>query len=90
MPLPHPPGYKLPRQTRIQHRRIVLSGVIFAFLAAVLLNLAHRAARSPGSMLEPLAKETFLLVVVGASFCGFWAEYMRQLSLVAKSKQTPE
>jgi hypothetical protein len=86
MPLPHPPEYRRPRQSKVDHRRVVLAGLLMASFAALLVWLGHRAARSPGSVLTPLRKEPLLMVVLGAGFCGVWGETMRQLSLVARSQ----
>ena len=70
MPLPPPPGYKFPQQSKIDKRRVLLSCLIFTFLAAVLFILFQRANRVPA--------------------CGFWGESMRQLSLIARSKDSIE
>lgn len=88
MPLPPPPGYKFPQQSKIDKRRVLLSCLIFTFLAAVLFILFQRANRVPGSLEQPIAIHSFLLVVLGAGACGFWGESMRQLSLIAKSKDS--
>ena len=88
MPLPLPPGYKFPQQSEIDKRRVLLSCLIFTFLAAVLFVLFQRANRVPGSLEKPIAIHSFLLVVLGAGACGFWGESMRQLSLIARSKDS--
>ena len=81
MPLPHPPGYTPSRQRRVDRRRIVFSSALAAFLAAVLLVLVHRAARTPGAPIQPLPLLGVVLVVAGAAGCGAWGETMRQLAL---------
>ena len=86
MPLPHPPGYRRPSQSQVDHRRVLLAGLLMASFAALLMWLGHRSARSPGAQLLPLRIEPLLAVVVGAGFCGVWGETMRQLALVARSK----
>ncbi|MEB3200291.1 MAG: hypothetical protein VKK62_07170 [Synechococcaceae cyanobacterium] len=86
MPLPHPPGYQPPRQTRVQRRRVLLAAVVFALLAGVLLVLGRRAAETPGTALPPASPERALLVVVAAGACGAWGEVMRQLTRVARSR----
>ena len=90
MPLPHPPGYEAPQQGDIDRRRIVFSGLIFALFGAVLVGLAHRAARVPGTELKPMLRQPFVLVVLGAGFCGAWSEGMRQLALVRKDPPDPK
>ena len=87
MPLPHPPGYRPPQQSRVDRRRVVLAGVLFGFFAVLLTVLGHRAARAPGSSLKTMSLDRVLLVMVGVGFCGSWGETMRQLSLVARTRQ---
>ena len=88
MPLPHPPGYRPRKQSRVDRRRVVLAGVLFGFFAALLMVLGHRAARAPGSSLKTMSLDHVLVVMFGVGFCGSWGETMRQLSLVARSQQT--
>ena len=89
MPLPHPPGYRPRQQSRVDRRRVVLAGVLFGFFAVLLMVLGHRAARAPGSSLKTMSLDHVLVVMVGVGFCGSWGETMRQLSLVARSRQAP-
>ncbi|NDA75284.1 MAG: hypothetical protein EBZ96_05655 [Synechococcaceae bacterium WB9_3_282] len=86
MPLPHLPGYKPPHQTKLDKRRLLLSVVLFSMMAALLLGFGHRAARMPGTLLQPIPINKFIFVVVGAAFCGLWAEIIRQLALMARSR----
>jgi hypothetical protein len=86
MPLPHPPGYCRPHQSKVDHRRVVLAGLQMALFAALLVWLGHRTARSPGTVRTTLRKEPLLMVVLGAGFSGVWGETMRHLSLVACSQ----
>jgi hypothetical protein len=86
MPLPHPPGYRPPTQTRLDRRRVALAGLLFAVLTAVLLWLGRRAAAAPGSSLPEVALERALVVVLVAGGCGAWGETMRQLARVARSR----
>ncbi|MFM8278441.1 MAG: hypothetical protein ACKN89_15910 [Cyanobium sp.] len=74
MPLPKPPGYVPQRQLRVDGRRILLAGLIFAAATAVLLLLLRHAAASPGQPLRPLRQEFLLLVILGAGCCGAWNE----------------
>ena len=83
MPLPHPPGYQPPRQSRVVGRRVCLAAVVFSLLAAVLLVLGRRAAETPGTALPKASPERALLVVLAAGCCGAWGEWMRQLAQVA-------
>lgn len=87
MPLPHPPGYRSPQQSRVDRRRVVLAGMLFGFFAVLLMVLGHRAARSPGSGLKTMPPDHMLVVMLGAGFCGSWGETMRQLALVARTRQ---
>ncbi len=89
MPLPHPPEYKPPHQTKLDKRRLLLSVVLFSMMAALLLAFGHRAARVSGTLLQPIPISNFILVVVGAAFCGLWAELIRQLALIARSRDAP-
>ena len=89
MPLPHPPGYRPRQQSRVDRRRVVLAGVLFGFFAVLLMVLGHRAARAPGSSLKTMSLDHGLVVMFGVGFCGSWGETMRQLSLVARSRQAP-
>ena len=86
MPLPHPPGYREPPQTRLDRRRVLLAGVVFAAMAALLLVLGRRAAEAPGSALPHASLERAVAVVVVAGCCGAWGEAMRQLARVARSR----
>jgi hypothetical protein len=86
MPLPHPPGYHQPAQRRLDRRRVLLAGVLFSALAALLLALGRRAAEAPGSALPHASLERALVVVVAAGCCGAWGEVMRQLAAVARSR----
>jgi hypothetical protein len=86
MPLPHPPGYREPRQTRLDRRRVALAGVVFASMAALLLVLGRRAAEVPGSALPHASLARALAVVVVAGCCGAWGETMRQLARLARSR----
>ena len=86
MPLPHPPGYQPPRQTRMDRRRVLLAGVLFSLLAAVLLVLGRRAAAHAGNALPHASLERALVVVLVAGGCGAWGETMRQLAAVARSR----
>ena len=88
MPLPHSPGYRPRQQNRVDRRRIVLAGVLFGFFAVLLMVLGHRAAKTPGSSLKTMSLDHVLVVMFGVGFCGSWGETMRQLSLVARSRQT--
>jgi hypothetical protein len=36
--------------------------------------------------LQPIPINNFILVVAGAAFCGLWAEIIRQLALMARSR----
>ena len=87
MPLPHPPGYRPRQQSRVDRRRVVLAGMLFGFFAVLLMVLGHRAARAPGSSLKTIPPAHMLVVMLGVGFCGSWGETMRQLSLVARSRQ---
>ncbi|CAK6690131.1 hypothetical protein VB716_01390 [Synechococcus sp. CCY9201] len=84
MPLPPPPGYRRGRQRRVDRRRIALAGTLMASAATVLALLAHRAMRTPGSLLTPIPLVKLAVVVSVAGACGSWGETMRQLALVAK------
>jgi len=84
MPLPPPPGYCRGRQLRVDRRRIALAGVLYGFAVAVLVGLAHRAARAPGQVFQPIPTRYVLLVVGVAGFCGAWGETMHQLSLTRR------
>lgn len=86
MPLPHPPGYQPPRQTRLDRRRVVLAGFVFALLAALLLVLGRRAAAAPGSPLPKAALERVVVAVLVAGGCGVWGETMRQLAAISRSR----
>lgn len=80
MPLPPPPGYVPKRQVRIDKRRIVLAGVLFSGMTAVLLALAHRVARTPGEPM-PVWPLPYVFTVIGvAGFCGAWNETMCQIA----------
>ena len=81
MPLPTPPGYRRGRQRRVDRRSILLAAVLAGVAAGVLLALAHRVARTPGELLQPLPVPAVVLVVAGAAACAAWAETMRQLAL---------
>ncbi len=85
MPLPHPPGYEPPRQTRVDRRRVLLAAVVLSLLAAVLLVLGRRAAAHAGNALPHASLERALLVVLVAGGCGAWGETMRQLAAIASS-----
>ncbi|MFY8148816.1 MAG: hypothetical protein ACOVNL_06305 [Prochlorococcaceae cyanobacterium] len=87
MPLPHPPGYRPPRQRRVDRRRIVLAGLLYGLAATVLAVLAHRAAHTPGTLLQrvPLVKLVVVVTVAGA--CGSFGETMRQLSLLRRYEE---
>ena len=87
MPLPHPPGYHPRQQSRVDRRRIVLAGMLFGFFAVMLMVLGHRAARAPWSSLKTMSLDHVLVVMLGVGFCGSWGETMRQLSLVARSRE---
>ena len=84
MPLPPPPGYRRGRQLRVDRRRIALAGLLYGFGVALLVGLAHRAARAPGQVLIPIPPRHVVLVVAVAGFCGAWGETMRQLSLTRR------
>ena len=86
MPLPHPPGYQPPRQTRVDRRRVLLAGVLFSLLAAVLLVLGRRAAAHAGNALPHASLERALVVVLVAGGCGAWGESMRQLAAIARGR----
>lgn len=91
MPLPHPPGYRRGRQRRVDRRRILLSAVLAAGAASLLLVLVHRAARAPGEPLRPVPLLRALLLVGGAAGCAAWGETMRQLALTQLGEsQGPE
>ena len=81
MPLPPPPGYRRPRQRRIDRRRILLSALLATLAATVLLVLVHQAARTPGKPLRPISLLVAVLVAAGAAGCAAWGETMRQLAL---------
>ena len=85
MPLPHPPSYEPPKQTRLDRRRLVLAGVVFSLIAAVLLVLGRRAAAYSGNALPHASLERALVVVVVAGGCGAFGETMRQLAAIARS-----
>ncbi len=89
MPLPHPPGYRPRRQTRLDRRRIVLAGVLFSLLASLLLVLGRRAAAVPGSSLPVVALERALVVVLVAGACGAWGDLMRQLARLENGRERP-
>ena len=80
MPLPTPPGYRRGRQRRVDRRSILLAAVLAGVAAGVLLALAHRVARTPGALLQPLPVPAVVLVVAGAAACAAWAETMRPLA----------
>lgn len=84
MPLPPPPGYVPRRQLRIDHRRIVLAGVLFSGMSGVLIGLAHRVARTPGQLLPEWPLPYVLLVIAVAGFCGAWNEAMCQIAYVRR------
>jgi H+/gluconate symporter-like permease len=85
MPLPHPPGYEPPRQTRMDRRRVLLAGVVFSLIAMVLLVLGRRAAAHAGNDLPQASLERILVVVLVAGGCGAWGETMRQLAAIARA-----
>ena len=85
MPLPHPPGYRPRLQRRVDRRRVLLAGLVFGFLAALLLGLAQRAAHVPSTGLPAVHWRHLMLVMLGAGFCGSFGETMRQLALVART-----
>ena len=85
MQLPHPPGYRPRLQRRVDRRRVLFAGVVFGFLAALLLGLGHRAARVPSTGIPATHWRHLLVVVLGAGFCGSFGETMRQLALVART-----
>ncbi|MEB3263339.1 MAG: hypothetical protein VKJ66_03085 [Synechococcus sp.] len=87
MPLPHPPGYRPPRQRQIDRRRILLAGVLYGLAATVLALLAHRAARTPGTLLQRVPIVKLVVVVTVAGACGSWGETMRQISLLRRSEE---
>lgn len=87
MPLPHPPGYRPPgRQQRVDRRRIVFAGLLYALIAVVLVALGHRAARANGRILQGLRVQPLLVVATAAAACGAWGETMRQLALVSRDR----
>ena len=88
MPLPHPPGYRPPLQRRLDRRRVLLAGLVFASLAALLLVLGRRAAVHAANALPDAAQGRALVVVLVAAGCGAWGELMRQLALLARSRGT--
>jgi NADPH-dependent curcumin reductase CurA len=88
MPLPHPPGYRPPLQTRLDRRRVLLAGMVFAALAAILLVLGRRAAAHAVNSLPHASLPRALLVVLVAGGCGAWGETMRQLAQLARSRST--
>jgi hypothetical protein len=65
----------------VDRRSILLAAVLAGVAAGVLLALAHRVARTPGELLQPLPVPAVVLVVAGAAACAAWAETMRQLAL---------
>ena len=85
MPLPHPPGYAPPRQSRLDRRRVLLAGVILSLIAGGLLVLVRRAAAHAGNALPHASLERALVVVLVAGGCGAWGETMRQLAVIARS-----
>ena len=87
MPLPHPSGYRPRPQSKVDHRRVALAGLLFGFFAVLLMVLGHRAARSPGSSLKMIPADHVLVVMFGVGFCGSWGETMRQLALVARTRR---
>lgn len=89
MPLPHPPGYVPPRQTRLDRRRIALAGVVLAAAAALLLVLGRRAAAHAANALSQAPLQRALVVVLVAGGCGAWGEAMRQLAAI-ESPDNPE
>ena len=87
MPLPPPPGYRPPGpQKQIDRRRILFAGLLYAFLASVIVLLGHRAARANGRLLHGLLVQPLLVVAVAAGACGAWSETMRQLAMVARDR----
>lgn len=82
MPLPHPPSYAPPSQSRLDRRRVLLAGAVLALLAALLLVLGRRAAAHASNALPHASLERALLVAAG---CGAWGETMRQLAAIARS-----
>lgn len=87
MPLPHPPGYRIPRQSRLDRRRVLLAGVVFSLLAGLLLVLGRRAASHAANALPHASFERALIVVVVAGCCGSWGETMRQLARIARARE---
>ncbi|MFM7634484.1 MAG: hypothetical protein ACKO7Z_02640 [Cyanobacteriota bacterium] len=85
MPLPHPPGYRPPGQSRVDRRRVLLASAVLAGLAALLLILGRRAAAHAGNALPHASQERALLVVLVAAGCGAWGETMRQLAVIART-----
>ena len=68
MPLPHPSGYRPRPQSKVDHRRVALAGLLFGFFAVLLMVLGHRAARSPGSSLKMIPADHVLVVMFGVGF----------------------
>ncbi|MEN9542331.1 MAG: hypothetical protein RLZZ459_2422 [Cyanobacteriota bacterium] len=87
MPLPHPPGYRPPLQRRLDRRRVMLAGILFSLFAALLLVLGRRAASHAANALPHASLERALVVVMVAGCCGAWGETMRQLAVVARSRE---
>ena len=87
MPLPHPPGYVAKRQSRLDRRRVLLAGLLFSLLAAVLLMLGRRAAAHTANALPHASLERALVVVLVAGGCGAWGETMRQLAGIARTRE---
>ena len=84
MPLPVPPNYTPKRQVRVDKRRIAVAGVLFSGMAALLLVLAQRVARTPGEPL-PAWPLPYILAVIGvAGFCGAWNEAMCQIAFIRR------
>ncbi len=80
MPLPVPPNYTPKRQVRVDKRRIAVAGVLFSGMAALLLGLAQRVARTPGEPLPAWPLPYILAVIAVAGFCGAWNEAMAQIA----------
>ncbi|MCP9885775.1 hypothetical protein KBY97_11675 [Synechococcus sp. ATX 2A4] len=86
MPLPRPPGYRPLRQLRVDRRRIVLAGFLYALAMLVLLLLAHQVSRTPGELLPTIHPRFWALLIGMAGFCGAWGETLRQISLTRRGQ----